>query len=103
MDDVEYVYDTSLYAIVNVGETSRMQQADDEAKNWAVANNMRLNASKTKEIVIFFGRSNINIPKIEVECEDIERVSDGKLLGVNILKKLDWDYHVTAMCKKASK
>ena len=63
---------------------------------------MKLNASKTKEIIIYFGKKDIDIPSITIEGETIDRVQCAKLLGVLISNKLDWDEHVAHMNKKAS-
>ena len=53
--------------------------------------------------MIYFGRSKIEIPKITIEDEPIDRAENGKLLGVNINYKLTWDEHVNTIYKKASK
>lgn len=103
VDDVKYVDDSSLFEIVSVSEESKMQNAANEASAWAAKNNMKLNASKTKEIVIYFGRAEINIPRISIDGETIERVNCAKLLGVNLSESLIWDIHVESMHNKASK
>ena len=48
LSDIKYVDDTTIFEIVRSGEVSRLQQAADDAVEWATANNMKLNASKTK-------------------------------------------------------
>lgn len=103
VDDIKYVDDTSVYEIVGIGEESKLQQAADEAIEWASANNMKLNASKTKELLIHFGKNNIEIPNIVMEGETVERVHCAKLLGVLLSDRLTWDDHVATIINKASK
>jgi len=80
-----------------------MQDAAADAITWAEANNMKLNASKTNELLIYFGKSDNQVPSIIMEGEAINRVHSAKLLGVNISDKLDWDVHVASINSKASK
>ena len=72
VDDIKYVDDTSLYEIVYRGEDSSMQEAANDAIKWAVSNNMKLNVSKTKELIIYCGKDSIQIPNIQVEVQAIE-------------------------------
>ena len=103
VDDIKYVDHTSLYETVYRGKNSRMQEAAKDAIKWAVSNNMKLNASKTKELLIYFAKDSIQVPNIQVEGQAIERVHCAKLLGVNLTDKLDWDVHVNSANTTASK
>ena len=80
-----------------------MQQAADEAVEWARLNNMKLNASKTRELVMHFGKNNIEVPKVTIEDEVIDRTHCAKLLGALITDKRDWDEQVSHINTKASK
>ena len=66
-DDIKYVDDTSQYEIVKPGEESKLQDAADEATRWASENNMKLNATKTKELLVYFGKGDIDVPEIVIE------------------------------------
>ena len=79
-----------------------MQSAANEANDWAKRNNMSLNASKTKEIVVYFGKKDVDIPPVILEGTAIKQVNEAKLLGVKLNKKLNWDDHVDALVKKAN-
>ena len=80
---------------------SRLQQAANEAVAWAHKNNMKLNASKTKELLIHFGKQKPNVPPITVEGEDIERVQVAKLIGVYLNDTLTWSHHIDSILKKS--
>jgi hypothetical protein len=71
--------------------------------HWTAANNMKINISKTKEI-IFSGRINIDDDKWLKRLEsfpDIEQVTEAKLLGLVLDNKLTWNVHLNGICKKA--
>ena len=66
---------------------------------------MRLNTSKTKEMIIYFGKT---YPKSEIACTvineaRIERVETFKLLGIIFSSDLTWRAHIEYMLAKASK
>ena len=66
---------------------------------------MRINESKTKEMLIYFGSKCISddIQNITINSIDIERVVTFKLLGVVFSNDLSWTEHVDYILKKVSK
>jgi hypothetical protein len=73
--------------------------------SWIIHNKLSLNWSKTKFMIISPKRSGIKIPKsIELEENQIEIVSEFKLLGCTIDDKLNFGHHVknlkSAVCAK---
>ena len=61
-----------------------------------------INEKKTKEIVINFLKSEIDIPGLEINGEKIEQVQSSKLLGVTISNDLTWGEHVKNIRTKAT-
>ena len=53
LEDIKFVDDTTIFEIVPISEPSKLQEAANEAVTWASHNNMSLNASKTKEIIVY--------------------------------------------------
>ena len=100
---IKYVDDTSATKCSNDRSDNSMQQAADSAAAWSEANNMQLNAKKTKELVVDFSQANSELPPVVIQGEVIERVPHGKLLGLHISSDLKWHYHVTQIVKTASK
>ena len=101
LQDIKFVDDTTIFEIVPLGQSSKMQLAANEANDWAKRNNMSLNAGKTKEIIVYFGKKDVDIPPVILEGTAIKQVSEANLLGVKLNKKLNWDDHVDALVKKA--
>ena len=64
---------------------------------------MHVNASKTKEMIVHFGKSNHNIPPLQIYSSSVERVATFKLLGVIFSSDLTWSAHVLHMLAKTAK
>ena len=102
LEDIKFVDDTTIFEIVPISEPSKLQEAANEAVTWASHNNMSRNASKTKEIIVYYGKKDITIPPIMIEGQEIERVSEAKLLGVTLTSKLTWEVHIYNLCRKTN-
>ncbi len=69
---------------------------------WCGANNLSLNVSKTKEVVVDFRRTNsIDHPPLTIDSSTVERVSSTKFLGVHITEDLTWSTNTMSLSKKA--
>ena len=65
-----------------------LQESADVITDWSRRNDMRINARKTKEIIICVCRNDnhvASIPRIVLDNNDIERVTQAKVLGVTFL------------------
>ena len=98
----KFVDDTTVHESFSQPVQSSLQNSTDTILNWSSTNQMKLNASKTKEMLVCFKRKPEVIPPIVIENQPIERVSVTKLLGVNISANLSWNEHVDTICAKAS-
>ena len=63
---------------------SNMQKILDSVQNWSDTNKMKLNAKKTKDMWICFGKSIPQPPNLYIGDDMIERVDTFKLLGVAV-------------------
>ena len=75
----------------------------DDIQEWATDNNISLNTNKTKELLVYFGREDLDIPRITINGDVIERVSCAKLLGCHIMSNLSWEDHIANLVSKASR
>ena len=65
-----------------------MQEVLDCVQNWSNTNRMKLNAKKTKDMWICFGKSNLQPPNLYIGDNMIERVDTFKLLGMVLAVKV---------------
>ena len=69
---------------------------------WCAENNLTLNTSKTKELVVDFRRSRRgHHAPIFIDGVEVERVPSFKFLGVHISEDLAWTKNTSSLIKKA--
>ena len=103
VDDVKFFDDVTLYEVCNTHSQNKLQNAVDDIQEWATDNNMSLNTNKTKELLVYFGREALDIPRITTNGDVIERVSCAKLLGCHIMSNLSWNDDIANLVSKASR
>ena len=70
---------------------------------WCQKNNLHLNASKTKDMLVDFGRMQVrDYTPLSINGTPVERVDTFKYLDVQITDDLTWSTHLGTMVKKAS-
>ena len=65
--------------------------------DWYCHNDIRINARKTKDMIICLSRNDnhvASIPRIVLDDNDIERVTKAKVLGVTLSAYLSGNAHV---------
>lgn len=100
---IKYVDDTTVASISHDPNNNSLQGAVDCLADWCNKNGMHVNASKTKEMIVHFGRSNHNIPPLQIYTSSIERVVTFKLLGVIFSSDLTWSAHILHILSKTEK
>ena len=101
-----YVDDSTIFEICNQSRVSVIQDSANITAQWSSDNDMRINTSETKEMVICLCRSRTyveSLPYIDINGTDIERVTQAKVLGVTISSDLRWNAHVDEIGAKARK
>eukprot|EP00061_Rhincodon_typus_P000792 g12762.t1 len=68
---------------------------------WRNENNLSLNVSKTKELIIGFRKEGGEHALIFINGTEVERVEAVKFVGMTIPDNLSWISQVDAMVKKA--
>lgn len=104
-----YADDTTLTSSSNYDSINLLQESLNnsitEVVDWATANKLPINESKTKALLVTGKRllSKIEVnPTIMVNKTEIELVSSVKLLGLEIDSELSFHPHVDKLCKKLS-
>ena len=104
-----YADDTKLTCTANFDSVGVLQSllttAISEVDQWATANKLPLNESKTKVLTINGKRLSTRIKHylaVVVNGKQLENVRCAKLLGLEIAHKLTFIPHVEKLCKKLS-
>jgi hypothetical protein len=62
---------------------------------WCLDNNLSLNVSKTKELIVSYRKKRVEQAPINIDRAVVERVKSFKFLGVHITNKLSWSKTLT--------
>lgn len=101
---VKFVDDLSTLEIIPRNSLSVMQFIVNDIQLFASNNNMQLNPTKCKELVIdFLHYNSCELQPIVTGGAFIERVKSFKLLGVYISNDLTWVAHCDYVIKKANR
>lgn len=73
-----------------------------QVKSWSNDNDMDVNPSKTKRLLINFSNNKDSYHELHFDTELIDLCSKAKLLGVIIQDNLKWDSHVCYIVSRAS-
>ncbi len=100
---VKYVDDSTLLEVAKKKlKSDKMQEATNQTVSWSKENNLGINEAKTKNLLISFG-SDLDIPLLDTNRTQIERVHHSKLLGVIISDDLKWGAHILYINSRAGK
>jgi hypothetical protein len=68
---------------------------------WCEDNNLHLNVSKTKELIVEYRKRRAEHAPIHIDGAEVERIESFKFLGVHITNKLSWSKHTKTVMKRA--
>lgn len=100
---IKYADDTVLLEFLSTNQQSCLQSEINTLKNWCDENQLTINASKTKEMVLCNKRSNPTPNPITIGHHLIEQVTEYKYLGTVIHHKLNFDSNTHSVISKAEK
>ena len=71
------------------GDESAYREEVRDLAQWCQDNNLSLNVSKTKELIVGYRRAH----PIHIDRAVVEQVESFKFLGIHITKDLTWSTH----------
>ncbi len=98
---IKFADDTSVVGLISKNDETHYREEVAQLVEWCGANNLSLNGSKTKEVVMDFRCNSGDHPPLTIETSTVERVSSTKFLGVHIKEDLTWATNTTSLSKKA--
>lgn len=102
-DRWKYVDDSTVTESISPHCSSNLQELVDYIHDWTVANNMKLNIAKCKEMVIDFSKEKRNFSPLMINDVAVQRVKSASILGISLQDNMNWNDHVHQIVKKAGK
>ena len=100
---IKYADDTVLIELLSRSDVSCMGNAAQDLAGWCHDNDLFLNVSKTKELVLCNLRDNPVHDSLVINGNNVEQVDSFKYLGTIIDKKLKFQEYSIEVIKKARK
>src|SRR4029434_9781185 len=100
---VKFADDTTLVGLITKSDETHYRKEVNLLTTWCRDNNLLLNVSKTKGIVVDFRKSHTVHPPLTIDGAAVERVSSTKFLGVHISEDLSWAINSASLAKKAQR
>ncbi|KAK3508864.1 hypothetical protein QTP70_010719 [Hemibagrus guttatus] len=98
---IKFADDTTVIGLISDDETAYRAEVQHLVA-WCADNNLLLNISKTKELIIDFRREKGRThDPIHINGMAVERVSSFKFLGTHISEDLSWTTNTSSLVKKA--
>lgn len=106
--DTNYIYkfadDTAVVGTITNNDETAYREEVQALTLWCQNNDLVLNTTKTKELVIDFRkREDILHPSLELDGEEVEQVKSFKYLGVHLSDDLKWGEYTRELVKKAQR
>ena len=98
---VKFADDTTVVGLISGGDESACRNEVEQLTVWCRENNLLLNTSKTKELIIDFRKQKTDIAPLIISGDCVERVADFWLLGVHIEENLIWSVKTSELLKTA--
>ena len=94
-----YADDTTLYCNVNPNVPGIVNY--EKIFDWLGANKLALNVSKTKYMVFHAANKHVVYPKLNIDGNNIERVTNFNLLGLTLSSTLSWNNKISLKISKS--
>src|SRR4029434_4762932 len=85
---IKFADDTTVVGLISGGDETAYREEVQRLSTWCTLNNLVLNTSKTKELIVDYRRKKSDMQPIAINGERVERVSDFSFLGTHIEEDL---------------
>ncbi|KAK1786658.1 hypothetical protein P4O66_002978 [Electrophorus voltai] len=98
---VKFADDTIVMGLISDDERAYLEEIK-HLENWCQENNLLLNVSKTKELIVDCSKKQErHYQPVRISGTTVERVDSFRYLGVHISQDLSWSRHTNSLAKKA--
>ncbi|KAI3369319.1 hypothetical protein L3Q82_007573 [Scortum barcoo] len=93
---------TTIVGLISDNDETHYREEIQHLTQWCSNNNLVLNTSKTKEVIVDYRRSRrTEHAPLLIHGEAVERVNNIKFLGIHITSDLTWSMNTAHLVKKA--
>ncbi|XP_070199067.1 uncharacterized protein [Littorina saxatilis] len=92
--------DTTVEGLISNDDESVYREEVEQLVGWCSDNNLELNVSKTKEMIVDFRKNKLALTPLEINGESVEQVDSFRFLGTIISSDLTWDKNTEPIIKK---
>ncbi|KAI3365877.1 hypothetical protein L3Q82_000862 [Scortum barcoo] len=99
---IKFADDTTVIGLITGDDETAYREEVRALTSWCQDNNLQLNVSKTKELIVDFRRrQREEHTPISINGTTVERVNSFRFLGVHISEDLTWTHHTDFITKSA--
>ncbi len=98
---IKFADNTTVVGLITGGDEFAYREEIRELSEWCTKNNLKLNTTKTKEMILDFRRKRGDHAPLTIYGECVERVASFKFLGSHISEDVSWTTNTSALIKKA--
>ena len=98
---VKFADDTTICGFISGNNEAKYRAQIQTTVNWCKENNLLLNVSKTKELIVDFRKCKNNKDPLIINGQEVNQVSSFKFLGTHIAHNMKWQENITDIRKKA--
>ncbi|KAK1788819.1 hypothetical protein P4O66_002629 [Electrophorus voltai] len=99
---VKFADDTVVMGLISNNDERAYLEEIKHLENWCQENNLLLNVSKTKELIVDCSKKQEqHYQPVRISGTTVERVDSFRYLGVHISQDLSWSRHINSLAKKA--
>ncbi|KAK1803647.1 hypothetical protein P4O66_020754, partial [Electrophorus voltai] len=99
---VKFADDTIVVGLISDNDERAYLEEIKHLENWCQENNLLLNVSKTKELIVDCSKKQEqHYQPVRISGTTVERVDSFRYLGVHISQDLSWSRHTSSLAKKA--
>ncbi|XP_070180551.1 uncharacterized protein [Littorina saxatilis] len=92
--------DTTVEGLISNDDESVYREEVEQLVGWCSDNNLELNVSKTKEMIVDFRKNKLALTPLEINGVSVEQVDSFRFLGTIISSDLTWDKNTEPIIKK---
>ncbi|KAK1794669.1 hypothetical protein P4O66_001385 [Electrophorus voltai] len=99
---VKFADDTVVMGLISDNDERAYLEEIKHLENWCQENNLLLNVSKTKELIVDCSKKQEqHYQPVRISGTMVERVDSFRYFGVHISQDLSWSRHTNSLAKKA--